>query len=201
MKLRQAKWRCERCQSKLNLQVHHTTYARLGMELDADLEALCRTCHEGHHIAEDARQHIALYITLAGDVLRMACQQELTYPDFVDLVKERCAACKLPYHTEKLARAVDIALKRRPGIQAPPQVQARLERGELVEPPSRSEAESILRQLNIKIGLPTMPSVKMITRAKADQTRALDMVLREIDDASARCDALEMAAIKGEDTA
>lgn len=40
---------CQDCGKKTRLDVHHLTYARLGEELDADLMALCRTCHRARH--------------------------------------------------------------------------------------------------------------------------------------------------------
>ncbi len=43
---------CERCGSGGLLHVHHVTYARVGMELPSDLEALCPTCHEREHAVE-----------------------------------------------------------------------------------------------------------------------------------------------------
>jgi hypothetical protein len=40
---------CERCGTRERLQVHHLTYERLGVELDEDLEVLCRRCHATEH--------------------------------------------------------------------------------------------------------------------------------------------------------
>lgn len=40
---------CLRCGGMENIEVHHKTYARLGSELDEDLEALCRPCHVAEH--------------------------------------------------------------------------------------------------------------------------------------------------------
>jgi 5-methylcytosine-specific restriction endonuclease McrA len=37
---------CQRCRRVLPLDLHHLTYDRLGREHDADLELLCRGCHE-----------------------------------------------------------------------------------------------------------------------------------------------------------
>jgi hypothetical protein len=40
--------RCERCRHRLGRwkQVHHLNYNRLGRELDSDLQALCKRCHQ-----------------------------------------------------------------------------------------------------------------------------------------------------------
>lgn len=45
---RRAKGRCESCGDK-GRHVHHTTYARLGRELDSDLLLLCGYCHDRAH--------------------------------------------------------------------------------------------------------------------------------------------------------
>ena len=41
--------RCENCDERSSLQVHHLTYARLGREIDEDLVVLCRMCHANEH--------------------------------------------------------------------------------------------------------------------------------------------------------
>lgn len=57
--LRLAGFRCQRCGSDAMLQVHHLNYKRLGRERDADLEALCRQCHERIHQHEiTATEHL-----------------------------------------------------------------------------------------------------------------------------------------------
>jgi HNH endonuclease len=38
--------RCERCGHQHSLELHHKNYERLGRELIADLELLCKRCHE-----------------------------------------------------------------------------------------------------------------------------------------------------------
>lgn len=42
-------YKCENCQSRRSLQVHHLTYVRVGKELPEDLRLLCRNCHEKVH--------------------------------------------------------------------------------------------------------------------------------------------------------
>lgn len=49
--IRRAGGRCQRCGNAGRLDVHHSTYARLGCEADGDLVALCRACHEDVHQA------------------------------------------------------------------------------------------------------------------------------------------------------
>lgn len=47
--LERAGWRCQVCNSKTRLDVHHRTYERRGHELPDDLTVLCRSCHETFH--------------------------------------------------------------------------------------------------------------------------------------------------------
>lgn len=44
--LRRFGYRCHRCCSARNLDVHHLTYDRIGSEAADDLVALCRRCHQ-----------------------------------------------------------------------------------------------------------------------------------------------------------
>lgn len=41
--------KCERCDSKKFLNVHHKSYDNIFNEEPSDLEVLCRKCHEGEH--------------------------------------------------------------------------------------------------------------------------------------------------------
>lgn len=40
---------CAACETTVDIQVHHHTYERLGVELDADLVAVCASCHRLIH--------------------------------------------------------------------------------------------------------------------------------------------------------
>lgn len=40
---------CAKCGSSASLEVHHLTYARLGIEEMSDLQILCETCHKQVH--------------------------------------------------------------------------------------------------------------------------------------------------------
>jgi len=44
---------CEHCGTRDNLHVHHLIYDNLGMELDEDLQTLCKNCHKKEHIKLD----------------------------------------------------------------------------------------------------------------------------------------------------
>lgn len=49
IKLNQANYKCQTCNSDSRLQVHHRTYERRGCELDEDLTVLCAGCHKLFH--------------------------------------------------------------------------------------------------------------------------------------------------------
>jgi len=51
--LKRAKYSCQLCNSKDNLNVHHRTYERRGHELASDLIVLCKQCHKTFHGIED----------------------------------------------------------------------------------------------------------------------------------------------------
>jgi 5-methylcytosine-specific restriction endonuclease McrA len=49
-------YRCQRCGSRYELELHHRTYVRLGHELPDDVELLCAPCHgrqHGHQRGQD----------------------------------------------------------------------------------------------------------------------------------------------------
>jgi 5-methylcytosine-specific restriction endonuclease McrA len=50
-----ADFRCQLCGALENLQVHHSTYRRLGNERPEDLIVLCRRCHSTHHHSLETR--------------------------------------------------------------------------------------------------------------------------------------------------
>ena len=47
--LSRAKFKCEICNSKEALEIHHSSYENLGEEPLRDLHALCRSCHQKQH--------------------------------------------------------------------------------------------------------------------------------------------------------
>jgi 5-methylcytosine-specific restriction endonuclease McrA len=44
-----ANYRCEQCDKRARLDVHHKTYDRKYNEYLTDLQALCRLCHKSKH--------------------------------------------------------------------------------------------------------------------------------------------------------
>lgn len=65
--LKAAGWRCEKCRSSNDLEVHHLNYARLGDERPQDLRVLCAKCHdETHKTLSAQRQYDAALETYAS---------------------------------------------------------------------------------------------------------------------------------------
>lgn len=44
--LKAAGYRCQVCNARKSLEVHHRTYENIGNEQPGDLTVLCETCHE-----------------------------------------------------------------------------------------------------------------------------------------------------------
>lgn len=190
--LRLAGFRCQRCQSKRELQVHHKTYERLGEELDDDLEALCRSCHEGHHHDEGYQQNLTVYIKLVSEVLKAGRPDSVA--DLADVVKSHCARLKLPYNTGQVERAITLLDERIPftdpkfhrAWQPPPALDS---------PITQAEAERICRKLEIKVPFRSIPKAIRTTQRQVDRVKAAQMVAAEILEAVQRCEELENALI------
>lgn len=53
--------RCRRCGTEGRIALHHRTYVRLTVELDADLVPLCEPCHSDlHHAHRTGLKHLSL---------------------------------------------------------------------------------------------------------------------------------------------
>jgi hypothetical protein len=120
--LQLASYRCERCDSKRDLQVHHRTYERLGHEWDQDLEVLCDACHGDHHTIEQAKRGdpVRLLAVLVGQALH--ARDVRTYADLAEAVKCRAARLDVPYDSATLGRAIDLVTRHRSLFAAAPTV-------------------------------------------------------------------------------
>jgi hypothetical protein len=101
-----AAYRCERCGTGRQLEVHHRTYDRLGREWDQDLEVLCRDCHRGETIVQTARSQHGVYLQIAAEVWRRKPGQ--SYVDAIEAIKIRCAQRRIPYSSDPIAKALDL---------------------------------------------------------------------------------------------
>ena len=88
-----------------DLNVHHASYARLGCEVDADLEALCRRCHEIETFGESKLHRVATRPCVE-------CEN-LIWGVYSALDDGLCSACEMrgamdytEYHVRKLCEQV-----------------------------------------------------------------------------------------------
>lgn len=165
--------RCERCRARRELQVHHVSYARLGEELDTDLEVLCRACHEGHHLDESRRQHLGIYVKLASDALR--AERFTTTADLCEAVRDRCLAVHVPYCHDRVLRAVEAVTTNRVQLAPKPAPNLEVLQG---TPISHADACAILKTLGLKVPVREIPRAAWSDpdayQRELDAARALD---------------------------
>jgi hypothetical protein len=109
--LRRAGFRCERCNSKRDLQAHHKTYERLGAERDSDIEVLCLLCHEGETIEQTLRSPAGIYLKLASAVLEDYPSGEIG--ELTELVKRVCVKHRIVYDGPAIHRALELVTGKR----------------------------------------------------------------------------------------
>lgn len=147
--LRRAKWTCERCPAQRGLQVHHKTYERLGNERPEDLQVLCVTCHEGHHI-DETQQVRGVYLAVIADLLKR--ERFTCVADLMEAAKRACARQKIPYNGSRIYRAIAIADARRHGILDAPKPLVRPATVEDIgRPPTKAEALDFFRMIGFNI--------------------------------------------------
>lgn len=186
--LSRAGWKCNRCPTQRALQVHHKTYERLGCELPEDLEVLCATCHEGHHIDEQnqVRGIYARVVSAALGEEHFTCMADL-----LEAVKVKCARNKIPYDGPKIWRAIKLVDANRAGVLDAPKAYCPPTPGVLDQRPiTEWEAKRMLGDLGAKV-VRSMPKVTLMSRHKADSLRALKLVMQAIADQAHKCDELE----------
>jgi hypothetical protein len=186
--LTRAGFRCERCDGKRDLQVHHRTYERLGDERPEDLEVLCASCHEQHHYEQGQLQTLGIYLRLISDILRT--ERIETIADLSEALKTRCVKERIWYDAARVHQSIQIAAsdgKRR--LNTPLQVPT----AEHVDdrPTSAAEAREVLRELGLAKAVKQMPHAEPITQRQADKARALQMVAALMVDSIERCERLE----------
>lgn len=120
-----ANYRCQRCGSTRELEVHHRTYERLGREWDQDLEVVCTACHNEHHIREGEQSDLAIYLKVVRQVFRE--EPFLSVSDFNADVKARCAGLRIPDHPRLIEKAIGLIVGKTEPAQArvgsPPEVE------------------------------------------------------------------------------
>lgn len=185
--LREAGYRCEVCQSKRDLQVHHETYERLGCELPDDLRVVCRGCHVGHHHTE-TQVAVGLYAKVISEVIHDMPTAELS--DVLEEAKQRCAKLKIPYHYERF-QAAAARVTHRIAFRPPARHRELYEYAEHDEPISKAEAAGIMAKFGLAGMMKHMPEVKPLPPRQRDKFKALQIVLDAIAEQTERCDQAE----------
>lgn len=196
--LRLAKYRCQRCGTKRDPNVHHKTYERVGHELDDDLEVLCFTCHNEHHRAEATAAPETprnIYVLLVSEAVKATPMAQVA--DISDDVKRLCLARKIAVDVPAIDRAIALvcATRLKDGGRAyESPVQPKVYGEPLTHAQSVEMLARLRAALNQSAASPkTMPEPKLVTQGQVDKMRAFAMVMAEIAAASERCEALEHA--------
>lgn len=196
--LRRAGFRCSKCSTKRDLQVHHLTYARRGAELDDDLEVLCRGCHLGLHVHE-SQQGIGVYLKLVREALRAG--QFDTISDLAEDVKVRCALARITYRDGQVQAAiarVETEDKLTLGAIVPKKFTELLHAGKFNEPFTRAEAAGLIAKFAAQGLIKPMPTVPQFTRRQADGLRVIKQIAALTIDQIARCEEVERIAREAE---
>lgn len=195
--LRRAKYTCERCGRRRDLNVHHKTYERLGAERPSDLEVVCFVCHNEHHREEAAKSDsLGIYLKIVSSVLSE--HQWATVADLSDAVKSLCATRKIPVDPPKIAKAISLvcATRLKDGDK-PFKSAVEVDYDDPIDdrPFTHAQAVEFLARLGSPRvshwGVKSIPHVTMLTQAEADRRKALEMVAKEMQASIERCAALE----------
>lgn len=192
--LKRAHYTCKRCGSRRDLNVHHRSYERLGRELPSDLEVLCFGCHNEHHREEAKTNPLGIYLKVVSEVLHMRLFSSVA--DISDATKELCAKRKIPVAPKLIAKAISLACATRMKDGDQPfksVVDVDYSAPPTYEQITHAQAVELLARLGFgpKAPVNTMPRVKLVTRHRADQVKAFEMVAAEIQASIARCEELE----------
>jgi 5-methylcytosine-specific restriction endonuclease McrA len=189
--LRAASYRCQRCESKRDLEVHHLTYERLGAELPGDLDVLCRGCHLGEHSLE-TRTFVSLYMRVLSDIIRKALP-DAALPDLLEAAKQRCAELEIPYRHTEFHAAVSRVLQRIPFT--PPKGKEELfkttTQGQALNRSESAVAITLLRNRGLVIPMRHMPEVKPLKSRQVSAHNALRIFAQAILDSIQTCEDAE----------
>ncbi len=166
-----AGYRCSRCPSKRDLQVHHLTYERLGAEWDSDLAVLCQNCHQAEHRANPDKISYGIYVVLAREALKENPLGDIA--DLSDVVKTLCAEHKIAAHPGRIAKALEVC-----GIdlKARPKEQPGDDRPQDVRPWSQAEARDLLSRFDGMGCLKSMPGTSAVVDQRAHEDRLAQQV-------------------------
>jgi hypothetical protein len=153
--LKLAGYRCSRCPSKRDLNVHHRTYERLGAELDTDLEVLCFTCHNGHHREAAKMSEIGIYLKLVSVIVTRNPFANIA--DIAEDVKLLCAEHGISNKPYLVAKAISYVCATRLKEADKPYVSV-VEPSEEPEP-TKAQAIEWLQRFRVFAGAPVGPTV------------------------------------------
>jgi hypothetical protein len=189
--LRRAGFKCHRCASGSQLQVHHLVYLRLGAELDDDLEVLCRGCHLGEHVVQ-IQDRMALYMKVISESLKATAFTSLA--DLLEDVKCRCARRRIPYADGQIHAALSrLDADKRLAFTVPVKAQYAelLDAGRGNQPLTHAEACGAIARLGAQGLLRPMATIKPMTQREADRKVVLRQVVALLIDLSSASDAAE----------
>lgn len=191
--LRLAHFTCQRCGSRRRLEVHHRTYERLGHELDRDLEVVCFSCHNEHHLQESATTSTGVYLTLVSELVKAQPFMQIT--DLADEAKRLCVSRRIPCDTHRIDRAIALVCGTRLRV-ARPEPPAPTPAVSEPAPPSHTEALEWLARIRTAVGMEhpavkSMPTVERRSEHQVAASSALEFVAQEIRASLDRCAALE----------
>ncbi len=191
--LQRAKYHCERCDAPRDLQVHHLSYARLGAELDEDLQVLCRGCHLGHHVValEDS---LKVYFKVVSDALRT--EQFSSVSDLVEVVKVRCARLRIPYADGQVRTVIARMKDERLVTEVPKKYRELLDQRDGYQPYTHAEACALLTRHGLAVR--SMPSVPRFTRRQADTLVVIGQIKALYIEQKRRCREIEEIAAVAE---
>ncbi len=195
--MKRANYRCHKCGSKRDPNVHHKTYERLGNERDEDLEVLCFGCHNGHHLEEARSEPSGVYVKLVSEVV--ANNPFAQVADIADEAKRLCLKHKVPIDVALIDKAISLVCSTRLKDGQKP-YQSVVEALEDLQPLTHAQTVELLARLRalaggaVDVRPKVIPKAKMVTRHTADSLRAFAMVKEEIEASIARCEELEKSA-------
>jgi hypothetical protein len=193
--LRDANYRCAVCESKRNLQVHHTSYEHLGAELPEDLEVVCRGCHLGHHYNE-TQEGIGIYTRVLSEVIQDSPSME--FSDVIEEAKQRCAKRKIHLHPDRFNAAV-ARVNSRINFRPPERSRELYEVAEQGKPLTKAEAAGLMLKYGGFAAVKHMPEVKPRSLRQAEHMSALGILMQAIADQTDRCQEAEQAAHDAEE--
>lgn len=156
--LKLAGYQCAKCPARRDLEVHHLTYERLGLERDADLEVLCVTCHRGDHLANPEQTSLGIYLRLASASLKI--EPFASIADLAEAMRLACAKLKIPPTPGRINSALAVVCGNR--LQTAPKEHQKPQKADAMAV-SKGDARELLNRLTAKFGPMTIKQMSAST--------------------------------------